>query len=1148
MARRTLVRGVLTMAVGCALTVGGLLPLHSAAVAQGVSAAPVAGDEIVVPPGYKPRPREARLHLSEQVGAADAAGAAGVYHTEQDQAGLLWTRYSDGRSFPVTEPETPWTSVRGTATDALAYFRDGEIELRNGPDGTVRRIAVPEGHLYPEIFGSTAVTAEKLESPDGTPAWQVHLLSPAPDGTTRDVLPHGHPEGTSVRGALAGDETGLLMSVKSPDGLRRYAVVSPDTGRVEGVTPPIPEMYEQATISPGYVALYSNDYRNRTVLVASRSDLSAPFTEVNLDTTVQSPAHHIALVGDWIVYRGSLGEVKAAPIAGGTPVSLLEKSTHRISGGPNGTAVVVGGSGVTDWAVRRITGGPDGKPVVTTVKELPGIPGRIQGIALAQGLLSVVDDSADTRAVHEYARTVTADGSLAYGERRRLTGRALTACDDGDLACARYLAVGDGRFARLTDRSDTGLRFTIAGADDHGWSEVDLPPGAVVTDASNDHLIHTVPAAAGTRSVVRTWGKEVSAHTGGAALWGHLLWTAGRDKGTAALTDLSTGRQLGTHHLGSDCVPQELQAAGRWLYWSCGADGPAGVYDRTTRMSKAVPSDEALLGDGYVVTHDKRAGQLVLTEVHSEETVRRIVGELPDTGISQRHVRWSVDRFGGHLAYVDAHEQVHVVAGGVPAQPLSVLDETTSTDVKGDVAWQTRLTRLRLSKPVSGWSMTVRSNATGRTAHISGGDTRGLLEAKWDGRDDSGALMPNGMYTWELTAQAADGVGSAVRRSGVARLTGAAPAEHGTYHAVTPKRIMDTRTGLGVSRAKVGAGRTVTLQVTGKAQVPAAGVTAVVMNVTATTPTATTYITVYPNGTTRTSASNLNVRAGETRPNLVTVPVINGKVSFYNNAGTVNLLADISGYFTSDGTGSTYEPVRPARLMDTRTGLGERKGKIGPGDSAHLQVTGRAGIPARDVEAVVLNVTATGATETTFIKAYEGGELPDTSNLNVRAKQTVPNLVVVPVVAGRVHFYNYTGSVHLIADVAGYYTRAATGSEYKALTPTRFMDTRTGLGGPKAKVGAGKTVTLQVTGRGKVPATGVTAVVMNVTGTSPTASTYVAVYPNGTTRTSASNLNLVAGQTAPNLVVVPVVNGKVSFYNNAGSVHLIADVAGYYTG
>ncbi|MFC9587288.1 hypothetical protein ACFVJ8_31290, partial [Streptomyces yangpuensis] len=73
------------------------------------------------------------------------------------------------------------------------------------------------------------------------------------------------------------------------------------------------------------------------------------------------------------------------------------------------------------------------------------------------------------------------------------------------------------------------------------------------------------------------------------------------------------------------------------------------------------------------------------------------------------------------------------------------------------------------------------------------------------------------------------------------------------------------------------------------------------------------------------------------------------------------------------------------------------------------------------------------------------------------------------------------------------------------------------------------------------------AVVLNVTATDPTTASYVSVFPDGTTRTSASNLNFTTGQTIPNLVIVPVVNGKVSFYNNAGSVDLIADVAGYYT-
>ncbi|KJK50942.1 N-acetylmuramoyl-L-alanine amidase [Streptomyces sp. NRRL F-4428] len=57
----------------------------------------------------------------------------------------------------------------------------------------------------------------------------------------------------------------------------------------------------------------------------------------------------------------------------------------------------------------------------------------------------------------------------------------------------------------------------------------------------------------------------------------------------------------------------------------------------------------------------------------------------------------------------------------------------------------------------------------------------------------------------------------------------------------------------------------------------------------------------------------------------------------------------------------------------------------------------------------------------------------------------------------------------------------------------------------------------------------------------------MSVFPSGTTRTSASNLNFTAGQTIPNLVVVPVVNGRVSFYNNAGSVDLIADITGYFS-
>ncbi|MGW0467023.1 hypothetical protein ACWDX6_17350 [Streptomyces sp. NPDC003027] len=370
----------------------------------------------------------------------------------------------------------------------------------------------------------------------------------------------------------------------------------------------------------------------------------------------------------------------------------------------------------------------------------------------------------------------------------------------------------------------------------------------------------------------------------------------------------------------------------------------------------------------------------------------------------------------------------------------------------------------------------------------------------------------------------------------------------GSYKPLTPTRVMDTRYGINAYTAKVGPGQTATFLIAGAGGVPGKGVSAVVLNVTATGPTAAGFVSVFPDGTARTSASNLNFKAGQTISNLVVVPVVNGLVSFYNRAGYVDLIADVSGYYVTDGSGATYKPVTPSRLMDTRDGTGVAKAKVGTRQSVTLKVTGSAGLPATGVTAVVLNVTAVAPTAAGFVAVHPADTArTSASNLNFTAGQTIPNLVVVPVGEnGEVTFYNHAGSVDLIADVAGYFTMDATGSGYRALTPARLMDTRDGTGVAKAKVGPRETVTLQVAGKPGIPATGVTAVVLNVTAVAPTAGGFVSVFPDGTVRTSASNLNFTTGTTIPNLVVVPVVNGKVNFYNHAGSVDLLADVAGYY--
>jgi hypothetical protein len=368
----------------------------------------------------------------------------------------------------------------------------------------------------------------------------------------------------------------------------------------------------------------------------------------------------------------------------------------------------------------------------------------------------------------------------------------------------------------------------------------------------------------------------------------------------------------------------------------------------------------------------------------------------------------------------------------------------------------------------------------------------------------------------------------------------------GTLKPLTPTRLMDTRDGTGVRKGTVGAAGTVSLQVTGKAGVPTDGVTGVVMNVTAVNPTKASHVIVYPDGTTRPDVSNLNFSAGENFPNLVTVPVVDGKVDFYNASGNVDLLADITGYYTSDGSGSKLTGLPPTRIMDTRNGTGVAKAKVGAGGTVSLQVAGKAGVPDSGVTAVVMNVTATDATAASHVIVYPDGlSRPNVSNLNFTAGENFPNLVIVPVTNGKVDFYNASGSVDLIADISGYFS--ASGSVEHNAGPVRVMDTRDGTGVRKGKVGAGGTVTLTVGGHNGVPVNA-TAVVLNVTAANPTTASHVIVYPAGVSRPNASNLNFTAGENFPNLVIVPVTNGTVSFYNASGNVDLIADLDGYFTG
>ncbi|MGL4745930.1 MAG: RHS repeat-associated core domain-containing protein, partial [Dermatophilaceae bacterium] len=86
------------------------------------------------------------------------------------------------------------------------------------------------------------------------------------------------------------------------------------------------------------------------------------------------------------------------------------------------------------------------------------------------------------------------------------------------------------------------------------------------------------------------------------------------------------------------------------------------------------------------------------------------------------------------------------------------------------------------------------------------------------------------------------------------------------------------------------------------------------------------------------------------------------------------------------------------------------------------------------------------------------------------------------------------------------------------------------------------------TGRAGVPASGVSAVVVNLTAVGGSTNSFLTAHPDGTTRPGVSNLNFATGETVANAAIVKVSpSGAIKIYNSTGSVHVLADVTGFYT-
>jgi hypothetical protein len=369
------------------------------------------------------------------------------------------------------------------------------------------------------------------------------------------------------------------------------------------------------------------------------------------------------------------------------------------------------------------------------------------------------------------------------------------------------------------------------------------------------------------------------------------------------------------------------------------------------------------------------------------------------------------------------------------------------------------------------------------------------------------------------------------------------------YHAVTPLRLLDTRKGTGGTTGPIAKDGKVVLSLPASITDSGHGpLTAVVLNLTVTQPTALGLVNAYSTGLPQNpTTSNLNFGKGQTIANLVTVPMIAGGqvVLSVNSGGTEQLLADLEGYYTAgdDSTDAGYGLVTPTRILNTRNGVGGAGGRVAGGKTIKLKLP--SSVPT-GATAIALNVTAVAPSSAGDLDVFPDGSTAGTSNVNYPAGATVPNMVIVSVPADRtIDFKNGGGgAVDILADLDGYFSDAAT-SKFVPYFPVRLFDTRKAGGALDSYSYEWYAMAYAL----QVPTSALTAALYNVTVTQPTGSGYVSVVPDPISKVPAvSNLNFVKGETIANSVLAPMTNGVQDYFNGspAGSIQLISDFFGYF--
>ncbi len=454
------------------------------------------------------------------------------------------------------------------------------------------------------------------------------------------------------------------------------------------------------------------------------------------------------------------------------------------------------------------------------------------------------------------------------------------------------------------------------------------------------------------------------------------------------------------------------------------------------------------------------------------------------------------------------------------------------------------------------WSMTIRDVCRGTLVRTLGGTASPAtpLAAAWDLRDDAGAPVRPGAYA--VTLASADASSAARTWAGQVTVNAArtAPAVappvglpgRTSFVPVDPIKLYDTRDS---GNLPLGPGGRVDLVVPGAGKVPADGVAAVALSISSSCATADTSVTAWPGGAANPGSPALNVRGGTTASALAVAALGgNGVVSLANAAGTTELSVHVVGYYPVSG-GQVFRPARTLRLYDSRR---DAAGPLTPESARTVTMPVLSGIPAASMTGALLNVTAVGPRGTGTLTVQSPASGRDTATLAYSHGSMVKSRVVARLQDGTFTLTSHAAATHVVVDVVGWWAppEVVRGRLFQTRAATRVLDTRTGLGVARHRVGKlrkGRVVTVKVAGRLKPAPARARAVVLNLTARDATRRTFVTAWPKGKRRPAFPDLSVPAWRTTANLVVLRVGRkGRIKITNGSGSTHVVADVVGYY--